>query len=67
MALEAAILRDTVRAAQGGRTRMGRPSTDEAEMGSGSGAELRGPGHSRKLDSKVIIEVILVPIIKYRE
>jgi hypothetical protein len=65
MALEAAILRDTVRAAQGGRTRMGRPSTDEAEMGSGSGAELRG--HSRKLDSKVIIEVILVPIIKYRE
>lgn len=46
MALEAAILRDIVAAAQGGRIRMGRPSTDKAETGSGSGAELRGPGHS---------------------
>lgn len=59
MALEAAILRDLVRAAQGSRTRMGRPPTDKAEMGSGSGAELRGPEHSGKLDGKVIIEVIL--------
>lgn len=64
MALEAAMLRDIVPAAQGGRTRVGRPSTDKAEMGSGSGTELRGPGHSGRLHRKVIIEVILVPIMK---
>lgn len=39
MALEAAILRDIVGAAQGGRTRLGRPATDKTEMGSGSGTE----------------------------